>query len=501
MWRSSVAEHRAREISLSDYADLSGDGLWTAAFAAAFEALEEAGGGTLRVPAGDYHSGTIRLRSKTTLYLEEGARIIGSTDLADYETADWGHNEDRTPWHLIQAHDCRQVTIDGAGTIYGSGPSFWEKDPDDPAYEGGFIRAYKDRRPSPMVELVRCRGVTVRGVTLTRSPGWTLHLHDCDDAVVSGITIRNSPWGPNTDGIDLSGVYDCEIAKCSIDTGDDAVCLKTTGDSRDIRNVTVRDCDIRTYCVGLKLGCVESVRDMRRVRFENCRIRESSRLIALYSYRGARIEDVTAVGISGDTRAPLIQNRPIQIEVQLDTPDPAQPDGFVHDPAERPPYIRGVTVEDFHAETDGRIMLVASDGLRLEDIALRGVRLRYPYMYRADLTAAEAASRQFARHAPEARAAQAAIVVDGDVGARLEDISVAWPDSSVQGIPAAWRFEKKFENGSFRSFPVDAEQVAEGGYVLWARGPARLHARNLPDAGFGGRPAQQLDSRVLLETS
>ena len=81
---------------------------------------------------------------------------------------------------------------------------------------------------------------------------------------------------------------DCEVANCSIDTGDDR--------------------DIRSYCVGLKLGCVESVRDMRHIRSENCRVRESC-------------------------------------------------------------------------------------------------RLRYPYMYRASLTAAEAASRQFATHAPHARAA------------------------------------------------------------------------------------------------
>jgi len=188
--------------------------------------------------------------------------------------------------------------------------------------------------------------------------------------------------------------------------------------------------------------------------------------------------------------------------VQLDTPDPSQPDGFAHDPTERPPYIRGVTVEDFEAETDGRIMLVASDGLRLEDVTLRGVRLRYPYMYRASLTAAEAASRQFATHAPQARAAQAAIVVDGPVQALLESVEVDWPQAAGGGIPPAWRFENKFENGSFRSFPVrEQDEAAEGAHVLWARGPAYLQARDLPDAGFGGRPAQHLDSQARLETS
>lgn len=493
---ATASDGHGSTIHIDAYRSLAADNDWTDAFRAAFTDLAASGGGTLRVSPGTYTTGTITLQSNTTLLLEDGARIVGSTDLKRYRSGAWGHNEDRTPWHLVQAVGCEHVAIAGPGVIDGSGPAFWEVDPDSPDHEnGGFIRAYKDRRPSPMVEFSRCRNVVVRDVTLTRSPGWTLHLLDCDDVVVRDIVVINSPWGPNTDGIDLTGVHRCEVSHCRIDTGDDAVCLKTTGDSRDIQDIHVHDCEIRTYCVGLKLGCVESVRDMRRVVFENCTVREASRLIALYSYRGACIEDVTIRGISGDTRAPLIQNRPIHIESRLDTPDASQPDGFVHDPVQRPPRIRRVHLDNIFVETDGRIMLVASEGTVIEDIALKNIRLEYPYVYYAPLTAAEAASRQFAVDAIAARGAQASIVVDGAVAVDLTDIYIQWPEVSFpEAVPESWRFGRKFENGSFRSFPVTAREIAENAHVLWVRGPARVHLHNTPKNAYGRATALDVDN-------
>lgn len=472
-------------ISLLDYAD-RGTGLknWASVFAAAVSHLQSAGGGTLRVPAGEYRTGTVRLYSGITLHLEENARIIGSPDLNDYETIQWGHNPDRTPWHLIVAENAQGVSILGEGTIDGSGPHFWEQDPYRPGYPGGFVKAHKERRPSPMVELVNCSDVRLEGVLLTRSPGWTLHLHDCSDVSIRNIRIENSFWGPNTDGIDLTGVHNVTIEGCSIRTGDDGICLKTTGDSRDVRNVTVRNCHIRSYCAALKLGCVESVRDMRDILFEDCRIEESSRMLAIYSYRGARIENVTARRISRDTRAPLILNRPIQIEARLDYPDDSQPDGFVHDPQTRPPYIRNISVEDFDAETDGRIMLVGSDGLEVSGLKMRNLKLRYPCVYNAAKTGAGAASRQFALGAPKARVAMAAIVADGIRDSLIEHVAIEWPLPPARQIPPDWDFPLRFENGSWKSFPAEEDDYAFEMSPLRLSGSDAVTISNLCEAGF-----------------
>jgi hypothetical protein len=381
--------------------------------------------------------------------------------------------------------------LTGDGVIDGSGPAFWEQDPNQPGFEGGFIKAFKDRRPSPMVEFVECTGLFIEGVTLRNSPGWTLHLHDCSDVAVRGITIRNSPWGPNTDGIDITGSQHVVVENCDIQTGDDGICLKTTSDSREINDIQVRNCRVTSMCAALKLGCVESVRDMRNVVFEDCELRECSRMVAIYSYRGARIENIRIARISGDTKAPLILNRPIHIEARIDRPDESQPDLFVHDIATRKPWIRNVTIEDFSAETDGRVMIVGSDGIQVAQISIQGLRLKYPIVYNVERTADEAASRQFANSAPQARRASAAIVIDGAQSLEIDDVTIEWPDTET--IAADWLPARRFENGSFRTFVADAQDIAKDMSVLWTRRSTAVHA-HVPSSQIAFGISRRIDS-------
>ena len=64
-----------------------GDGVTkdTAAIQHAIDAAERRGGGTVEVPPGRYLSGTIHLKSNVTLYLDNGATILASTDNADFD--------------------------------------------------------------------------------------------------------------------------------------------------------------------------------------------------------------------------------------------------------------------------------------------------------------------------------------------------------------------------------------------------------------------------------
>ena len=54
----------------------------------AIDDLASRGGGTVVVPSGVYVTGTIWLKNNVELHLEMGAVLKGSTDLADYCTAD-----------------------------------------------------------------------------------------------------------------------------------------------------------------------------------------------------------------------------------------------------------------------------------------------------------------------------------------------------------------------------------------------------------------------------
>src|SRR2546422_2258318 len=103
-----------------------GDGamLDTAAINKAMDACAKAGGGQVLLPPGRYLSGTVHLRSHVTLFLAAGARLLGTTNLAQYQQpsvpsympeARWGK------WHrgLLVGDDVEDVTVCGQGVLGG----------------------------------------------------------------------------------------------------------------------------------------------------------------------------------------------------------------------------------------------------------------------------------------------------------------------------------------------------------------------------------------------
>src|SRR4249920_3772171 len=70
----------------------------------AIDTIASKGGGTLFFPAGVYLSGSIRLKSNITLYLDQGAVIEASPNVSDYDAAEpnkWEQYQDfgHSHWH------------------------------------------------------------------------------------------------------------------------------------------------------------------------------------------------------------------------------------------------------------------------------------------------------------------------------------------------------------------------------------------------------------------
>ena len=76
-------------FNVCDYG-AKGDGIAkdTAAIQSAIDAASAAGGGIVTVPPGLYISGSIFLKSNIELYIQSGAVIKASPDIADYNNAD-----------------------------------------------------------------------------------------------------------------------------------------------------------------------------------------------------------------------------------------------------------------------------------------------------------------------------------------------------------------------------------------------------------------------------
>jgi hypothetical protein len=346
---------------------------------AAIDACHAAGGGIVYAAPGVYRCGTVVLKSNVTLYLEAGATILGSKELKDY-TLEPGPpaKGDANQKHLIFARDAENVGLAGPGRIDGQGPAFWVPSGRRvPPPEDGWrdVATYDWKpldRPSPMLEFTGCRYVRIEGVRIENASGWTLRPINCDDVVIQGVTIKNPVIGPNTDGIDATGCRNLFISDCHIDTGDDAICLKSEnpygGGPRISRNITITNCVLTCCCNGLKFGTATRG-GFENVTFSNCVIANEDVALNARVISGIALEIVDGGWLEGVTISNVRMQRvrtPIFIRRGIRN---ARPDGTAG-------TLRGVMIENVHAT--GSILtssVTGIPGFNVEDVTLSGIRI------------------------------------------------------------------------------------------------------------------------------
>jgi polygalacturonase len=277
-----------------------------------------AGGGRVVVPEGTFLTGAIRLRSHVDLHLGDGAVLKFSQDPARYLPlvfTRWEGTELMNYSPFVYAFEETDVAITGRGTLDGqAGPTAWwpwARKMQTPARNRLMDLASKGvpvaervfgeghyLRPS-FIQPYRCKNVLIEGVTIVDSPMWELHPVLCTNVTVRDITIRSH--GPNNDGCDPESCRDVLIERCSFDTGDDCVALKSgrNDDGRrvgvPIENVIIRDCEMKDGHGGVVIGS-EISGDARNVFAERCRM-DSPNLdralrIKTNSQRGGLVERV-----------------------------------------------------------------------------------------------------------------------------------------------------------------------------------------------------------------
>ena len=244
-----------------------GDGttINTAAIQKAIDACTAAGGGVVLVEKGDYVTGTIDLKSGVMLEIAKDARLLGSTNIADYP--------DRVPLHptvmdtwmkltqsLIYAENCERIGICGEGVIDGRGSH--------QNFPGANGIGPVTGRPF-LIRIIECRRVGVDGIHLRNAAAWMENYLNCDDVILQGIQIENQAnW--NNDGIDLDGCHNVIVRNCFINSEDDGLCFKGAG-LRTMENVLVENSKIYSTCNAVKFG-TDSQGGFRNVLIRNIEI-------------------------------------------------------------------------------------------------------------------------------------------------------------------------------------------------------------------------------------
>jgi polygalacturonase len=263
----------------------------TAAIQQAIDRCGVLGGGEVLMPAGNYLTGAIALRSNTLLRLEEGTTITGTPDFADYPVTQvrWEGKWMRGHVGLIYAIDARHIGVVGPGTIAGH-----------PAL-GGRPTAQNPLRHPALIEPIGCDDVRLEGFAAEYRLMWCIHPANCDNVTITGLHIRTT--GGNGDGIDIDSCRHVRIDSCDIASGDDCIAIKSGRGSeaytlmRTTEDVHISNCTLADSifaCIGIGS---ETSGGIRNIRIERCKF-IGAQTFAVYLKtrvgRGAFIEDITA---------------------------------------------------------------------------------------------------------------------------------------------------------------------------------------------------------------
>lgn len=284
-----------RDFPITDFGARPGADV-TAAIREAIAACHRAGGGRVVVPAGQWLTGAIHLKSNVNLHVSEGATLTFTFDLAQYPVVftRWEGVECMNYSPFIYAFEQENIAVTGKGTLDGGATeeTWWSwNSRKDPVRKQ---RADRDRliamgeanvpveqrvfgpgaflRPN-FIQPYRCRNVLIEGLTLVRSPMWEVHPVLCDNVTVRGLKINTH--GPNNDGCDPESCTNVLIEDCVFDTGDDCIAIKSgrNGDGRRVNqpteNVIIRNCVMKDGHGGVVLGS-ECTGGIRNVFVENC---------------------------------------------------------------------------------------------------------------------------------------------------------------------------------------------------------------------------------------
>ncbi len=300
----------------------------------------DAGGGTVIIPAGLWLTGPITMKSHVNLHLDEGALVSFSSDLNDYELIKSGSKYDIPS--LINGEKLVDVAITGRGIFNGTGEAWrpvkkekmsgatWKellKSGGSLTSDGkiwypreGAVAAedflktkkssgmtYEDYQGAKpylrpyMLNLEDSKNVLVEGITLQNSPKFCMLLRDIDGLIIKDVKALNDWWAQNGDGLDLSGCKNVLMYNCTVNTGDDGICMKSSGSGNSgfrLENVVIKDCKVFHAHGGFVIGSNTDGR-MRNIYVNNCSFSWTDTGLRFKSGagRGGRVENIFVDGI------------------------------------------------------------------------------------------------------------------------------------------------------------------------------------------------------------
>jgi len=355
-----------------------GDGktLDTKAIQSAIDKCFNEKGGTVLIPAGDFLSGTLELKSHVTLQIAASGKLLGSPKREDY-TAGKGVPPGNGNIVFLFAVNAENISIEGKGTVDGNGLAFYNGKGDNTGPGQNGVGGNFDR-PHLFI-FYQCNNLTLQNSFFKASAYHCVRILKCKQVHIDGIKIYNRV-NRNNDGFHFNDCEYVHIMNCDIQCQDDACALFGSN-----KFVTVTNCSFSTRWSIFRFGGGES----QNITVTNCLIYDTYGCPIKISAGRASIENLSfsniimrnvtgpiGIGFSGPsnnnsnnnqqpTTKPFIRN--IVFNAIRAT--------VVAKPIEHPDIHFGVTVRE--GEKNSCITLNAMGEYYLENISFTDVHVKY----------------------------------------------------------------------------------------------------------------------------
>lgn len=370
-----------------------GKTLNTRAIQKAIDAAFNNKGGRVVFPKGKFLSGSILMKSNVTLYFDEEAVLLGSTNPKDYPMMDFigkpnsPKKDDLSQMALLLAHKANNIAIIGKGTIDGQGLKLALNIDSlhhagvaiDPKYSTRRNRPNETMRPK-LFRFSQCDSVLVEGLKVGEASCWGLSFELCTNLILDKLMVVNrSYW--NNDGIDITDCKNVKVTNCDIDAADDGICLKSYYPGYYNDSIYIANCTVRSSASAIKFGTA-SYGGFKNVTIKDIQVYDTFRsAIAIESVDGGIIENISVSNITAI-------NTGNAIFIRLGHRDGEKPGNIknvsikninVQIPFGRPDSdydLRGPEVDFFHNPFPSSI--VGIPGYAIENVVLENINISYP---------------------------------------------------------------------------------------------------------------------------
>jgi polygalacturonase len=287
-----------KDFPVTDFGAIpDGHTLNTEAFRRAITACSAAGGGRVIVPSGKWLCGPIDLLSHVNLHLAADAIVQFTGDHTQYPMT--VTKDAAVVASPISAEGVEDIAITGDGVFDGAGETWrpvkkekttaaqWDAllasggvvSPDGkiwwPSREAmngdSFLKRLRGKsgltasdylpardflRPV-LCTFANCKRILIKGVLLRNSPKFVFYPNHCSDLTMDHARIFNEWWAQNGDGIDISASHHVLLFQCTVNAGDDGICMKSSGvqsEGAALHDVIVAACTVGRAHGGFVIG-------------------------------------------------------------------------------------------------------------------------------------------------------------------------------------------------------------------------------------------------------